>query len=263
MKILVIGDIVGKPGRQAVAAVLPELRKKEKIDFVIANAENIHHGKGVSERKLQDIFASGVDFCTSGNHVWKQAEIVDYLDRANSKLIRPANYPEKTPGRGWQIIKVGKLKVLLISLMGRVFMAQHLDCPFRTADQILKKNKLGKNVNAIIVDFHAEAGSEKVALGWYLDGRVSAVLGTHTHIATADERLLEKGTAYQTDLGMCGPFNAVIGVRKELIIQNFLSQLPVRHEVAEGPKQFNATLIELDQKTGRAKSIRRIQKILE
>jgi metallophosphoesterase (TIGR00282 family) len=264
MRILMIGDVFGKPGRKTLAKILPELKKKKKIDLVIANAENAHHGKGVSDSKIKEMRGYGVDFFTSGNHIWRIAEIYTHMEKTDYPLIRPANYPEGAPGRGYAVIEISKQNVLIINLMGRVFMPGHLDDPFRKIENILaevkkKGYKLGKNLSAIIVDMHAETGSEKMAMGHFLDGKVSVVYGTHTHIQTADEQLLPKGTAYLTDVGMTGVINSIIGARKEEIIENFLTQLPVKHEVAEGDTVFNALLLETDKKTGLAKSIERIQ----
>jgi metallophosphoesterase (TIGR00282 family) len=266
MRILFIGDVFGKPGRQTVAKVLPRMKAEQKIDLVLANAENTHHGKGVTDSKIRELTGYGIDFFTAGNHVWRVPEIYPFLDQKDYPLIRPANYPDTVPGRGYGLVKVAGVKnpVAVINLMGRVFMPAHLDDPFKKADQILDKLtkdglSLGKGLAGIIVDFHAETGSEKVALAYYLDGRVSAVLGTHTHIQTADERVLEGGTAYLTDLGMVGVIESSLGVRKEEIIENFLTQLPVRHQIAEGNTMFCAALIDLNEKTGLAEKIERIQ----
>lgn len=271
MKILLIGDIYGKPGREAVKKVLTDLREDREIDLVIANAENLHHGKGVSDNKIQELRKAGVDFFTSGNHIWKLPEIFAHMEKAGYPLIRPANYPEDTPGRGWDILeleaigtKSGKAKkhpkVAVINLMARVFMPGNLDDPFRKADEILKEiGKLGKDVQAIIVDFHGEATAEKKALGLYLDGRVSAVFGTHTHVPTADEMILENGTAFQTDIGMTGVLESVIGADKKAVIGNFLTQMPHKFEVAEGLSYFNALLVEINDKSGLAENIERIQ----
>ncbi len=259
MKILFLGDIFGKPGRRAVKELLPELRND--ADLVIANVENSHHGKGVSDAKFQELLEAGIDFGTSGNHIWKVAEICEYLDKPDYPLIRPLNYPQGVPGRGFGEIEIGAGKVLIVNLMGRVFMPSHLDCPFRAIDKLLKDKVLGRDYVSIIVDFHAEAGSEKVAMANYLDGRVSAVLGTHTHIATADERILENGTAFQADVGFCGPAHSIIGLEKADIIKQFLTQMPVKHQIAGGQAMLNGTLIEVDLKSGHAKSIKRIAKL--
>jgi hypothetical protein len=269
MKILLIGDVFAKPGRETLKQVVPNLRKELEIDLVVANAENVHHGKGVSEGKIQEMISYGVDFFTSGNHIWKVTEIYEYMNRPDYPLIRPANFPEGVPGRGYAVIEAGNgEKVLVINLIGRVFMPGHADNPFSKAQRILEEVKeqqgleLGRGLAAVIVDFHAEAGSEKLALAHYLDGKITALVGTHTHIPTADEHILNSGTAYQTDLGMTGVVDSVIGANKKEIIEGFLTQMPVRHQVAEGPTVFNALLVETDPTTGLAKSVKRIQKYL-
>lgn len=273
MKILIIGDVFAKPGREAVGKVLPELREKLEVDLVIANAENSHHGKGVSNAKIEEMKSYGVDFFTSGNHIWKVSEIYEYLNKADYPLIRPANYVEGSPGRGYAIIEVpagknkGK-KVLVINLSGRMFMPGHYDDPFRKAEAIIEKVaddglKLGKKLAAIVVDMHAEASSEKMAIGHFLDGKVSLVYGTHTHIPTADEQILKGGTAYQTDVGMTGVVDSIIGLNKDEIIENFLTQMPVRHQVAEGPTVFNALLVEIAEESGLAERVERVQKYLK
>lgn len=268
MKILFLGDVFGKPGRQVVAKFLPEIIKEKKPDLVIANVENIHHGKGVSNSKIEEMQKAGVNFFTSGNHIWKVSEIFKHLEEENYPLVRPGNYPDKAPGRGDKIVETsGGEKVLVINLMGRVFMPAHLADPFQKAEEILEKYReegleLGKGLAAIFVDFHAEAGSEKMAFAHYLDGQISALVGTHTHIPTADEQIFPGGTAYQTDTGMNGCYDSVIGVKKEEIIENFLTQMPVKHTVAEGPTVFNAVLIEIGT-NGLAEKIERIQKYSE
>lgn len=273
MRILVIGDVFAKPGREAVKQVLPALRKELKIDLVIANAENSHHGKGVSSGKIDEMKASGVDFFTSGNHIWKIEEIFDHMNEDDYPLIRPANYVEGSPGRGYAVIEIpgGKLKgskILVINLSGRVFMPGNPDDPFRKAESILEKVKeegleLGKNLAAIIVDMHAEAGSEKMALAHFLDGRISLLYGTHTHIPTADEQILVGGSGYLTDVGMTGVVDSVIGAGKKEIIEGFLTQMPVKHQVAEGPTVFNSLLIDIEETTGLPSKIERIQKYLK
>lgn len=267
MNILFIGDIYGRPGRDTVKKLLKGYRERHKIDLVIANAENMHHGKGVSEENIKEMLSAGVDFFTSGNHIYKEKSILPFLDSKNLPLLRPANYPQGAPGRGSQIIECGLMqKVLIINLMGRVFMPAHLDCPFRVADRILEEAiaELGGNQEfaAIFVDFHAEATSEKMALAHYLDGRVSAVIGTHTHVPTADARILPGGTAFQSDVGFTGPVDSVIGAEKKAIIEHFLTQVPVRHEVAQGPTVFNAVKLVIDDKTAKATAIQPIQEYL-
>jgi 2',3'-cyclic-nucleotide 2'-phosphodiesterase len=255
MKILFLGDIFGKPGREAVKRILPDLRQKEKFDVVIANAENLSHGKGASIQSIEEMQKAGIDFFTSGNHVWKQKKTVAKLDDKSFPLIRPANYPEGVPGRGWQIIQTSMMKKLLvINLIGRVFFRDSYDCPFRKVDKILEETK-GENLNGIFVDFHAEATSEKRALGHYLAERVSAVVGTHTHIPTNDAEILNNHTAYITDVGMVGPYDSVIGVEKKIIIRTFLTQIPEAHDVAAGPMVFNGVIIDIDAKTQKALTI--------
>ncbi len=253
MRVLFIGDIVGKPGRRAVAALVPALRGELALDAVIANGENAAAGRGLTVNTAREIFDGGVDLITSGNHIWDQADIVPFLS-GEAKILRPANYPEGVPGRG--IERLGPLTV--INLMGRTFMYE-IDDPFRCADRLLASLPPGAPV---LVDMHAEATSEKIAMGWYLDGRVSAVVGTHTHVPTADARLLPKGTAFVTDTGMCGPRDSVIGVDAEPVLRKFLTGMPARFTVAETSKavQFNSVLIEIDGASGQARSIARVDR---
>lgn len=260
MKILFIGDIVGRPGREAVKKLLPGLKTELGLDFVIANAENAAGGSGITASVAEELFASGIDVLTSGDHIWKKREIFDIINK-DERILRPVNFPAGSPGRGWNLFKIKEnLKVGIINVNGRVFM-EALDCPFRAARQA--QEELHKDTNIIIVDIHAEATSEKVALGWYLDGKVSAVLGTHTHIQTADEKILPGGTAYITDVGMTGPYDSVIGRKKEDVLERFITCVPVRFEVAEGDIQLHAVLLDIDQSTGKAGSIARIQKRYE
>jgi metallophosphoesterase (TIGR00282 family) len=262
MNILFIGDIFGRPGRNTIKTVVKKYREQHGIHLVIANAENIHQGKGVREQDLEEMQLAGVDFFTSGNHIWKERSIIPFLDSKKMPMVRPANYPPGVPGRGWQIVEGGlKQRVLVINLLGRVFMQPDTDCPFRVVDQILKENA-HEQLAAIFVDFHAEATSEKSALGHFLDGRVSAVIGTHTHVPTADARILEKGTAFQSDVGFVGPLDSVIGSEKKAIIDHFLTQLPMKLDVAGGPCVFNAVKIEIDDKTKLATEILPIQEIV-
>lgn len=260
LSVLMIGDIVGRPGRKVIREKLKSYRHKYKIDFVIANGENAAGGVGITEEIAAELFAAGIDFLTMGNHTWDKKEIFNFIEH-EPRMIRPANYPPGTPGKGSNIIRIDRnLKLGIINLAGRVFL-QPLDCPFRMADDIV--NKIRQETSLIIVDIHAEATSEKIALGHYLDGRVSAVAGTHTHVQTADERVLPGGTAYITDLGMTGPRDSVLGVKTELVIQKFISQLPVRFEVADGPAQFNGVILELDENKGKALKITRINEVIE
>lgn len=263
MRFLFIGDIVGKPGRRVVTELLPKLKKKKKYDLVIANGENSSHGKGITQKVVDELQKAGVDYFTSGNHVWKQKEVMTLLNDSKFPVIRPANYPPGVPGRGYQIVETGLMKrVLIINLMGRVFLREQFDCPFRIADQILTQTA-SESLSAIIVDFHAEATSEKIAFAHYLTGKVSAVIGTHTHVPTADAQIMKDHTAYLTDAGMCGLKDSIIGVEKEKIIKHFLTQLPVPHEIPAGDMVFQAVEIEVDEKTGRATKIETILKELE
>ena len=259
MKILFIGDIVGAPGREAVKKLLPGLKKEDSLDFVIANAENVAGGSGITLKTAQDLFSSGVDVLTSGDHIWKRNEIFELLN-IEKRILRPLNFPSGAPGKGSAVFqtKAGN-KIGVINVNGRVFM-EPLECPFRASLQAAEE--ISKETNLIIVDMHAEATSEKVALGWYLDGKVSAVLGTHTHIQTADEKILPAGTAYISDAGMAGPYDSVIGRRVEDVLRRFLTLIPTKFEVAENNIQLHGVLLDIDEKTGRARSIKRIQKKL-
>lgn len=255
VKLLFIGDIIGKPGRQAVSRELHRLVDRHMVDLVIANGENAAGGFGITEETANDLFKCGIHVLTSGNHIWDKKDSFDFINR-EEKLLRPANYPEGTPGRGSGLfVTAGGCKVAVLNLEGRVFM-NNLDCPFRTADREIER--LRAETPIIFVDFHAEATSEKASLGWYLDGRVSAMIGTHTHIQTADERILPEGTAYLTDAGMSGGFDSVIGVRKEEAITKFLSQLPVKFDIAKNNLRLNGAVIEVDELSGKALNIERI-----
>ncbi|PKL72513.1 TIGR00282 family metallophosphoesterase [Candidatus Kuenenbacteria bacterium HGW-Kuenenbacteria-1] len=260
-KILFIGDIFGKVGRAGVCELLPKLKKNLKINLVIANVENLAHGKGVTERTLKEIKEAGVDVFTSGNHIWKKRkEAEEIFQKQDFFLLRPANYPMGVPGIGEKIFTIDKKKILIINLIGRVFFKEDFDCPFRTIDKILKKYKKEK-LFAIIIDFHKEASSEARALGFYVDGRVSAVLGTHTHVPTADTKILPNGTAYVTDAGMVGAEDSVIGVEKESVIESYLTQINHQFVFPEkGECVFNSVLLEIDLKTGKAINIRRVDK---
>ena len=255
MKVLVIGDVIGSPGRRAVSHLLPGLRHDHDIDYVIANGENVAGGLGITRTTLAELCAAGVDVVTSGNHIWHHPEIIEYLADSHP-IVRPLNYPPAAPGRGMHLI--GGL--LVVSLIGRTFMANY-DCPFRTMDGLLAA--LPEGTRAIIVDFHAEATSEKVALGRYLDGRVAAVLGTHTHVGTIDARVLSGGTAYVTDIGMVGPIDSVIGVDPAEVIQRFLTQIPGRLAVGKGPVEFTAMVVSIDDATGLAVDIQRLRQTVD
>ncbi|MCM8781458.1 MAG: TIGR00282 family metallophosphoesterase [Candidatus Omnitrophica bacterium] len=256
MRVLLIGDIVGHPGRNAVKELLPILQREENVDFVIANAENAAGGSGVTPQIGDELFKYGIDVMTTGDHIWNRKEIFGYLEKTKN-LLRPANYPKGVPGFGSYVINKKSASVGVINLAGRVFM-EAIECPFRVVMEELKG--VSKETNVIFVDIHAEATSEKVALGWYLDGVVSCVFGTHTHIQTADERILPKGTAYITDLGMTGPYDSVIGRRVDQILTRFITQLPTRFEMADENVQLAGALVEVDEISGKAVSIKRIQR---
>jgi hypothetical protein len=253
MIILIVGDIIGSPGRRAVKELLPGLKQQYGIDFVIANGENVAGGLGLTLATAEELFNTGVDVITSGNHIWAQKEIVPYLD-SEMPILRPLNYPPGVPGRGYLI---SNNRVVVINLIGRTFIG-NFDCPFRAMDKLLAG--LETKPAVIIVDFHAEATSEKMALGRYLDGRVSAVLGTHTHVGTIDARLLPQGTAYVTDIGMTGPTNSIIGDDTEDVLNRFLTMIPHRLSVGKGKVTFNAVLVTVDEETGKATSIERVDR---
>jgi len=259
LKILFIGDIVGKLGRKTVAKLLPQFKKELKPDLVIANAENLAHGKGITEATLKEMMEVGVDWFTNGDHAFDSG--TELYNRA-LPILRPANYPPGVAGKGWTIIEKDKFKILLINLLGRVFMKQNFDCPFRKLDEILT-NFTNKNLSAIIVDIHADATSEKIALAHHTDGRVTACLGTHTHVMTADYQITKKGMAYITDLGMAGYAEGVIGSAKESIIKTYLEQIKYPAVLPEtGRVIFNAILITIDPETKKAISIKPIMKFI-
>ena len=263
MRILFIGDIVGAPGRQIVAQELEAVRAEHRVDLIIANCENAASGFGITPKLAEELLAAGVELLSGGNHIYDRKEILDYFP-GQPRLLRPANFAPGSPGSG---LYVGRAKnsvpFALLNLQGRVFMVPN-DCPFRTADGELERvARLGPldgagPVKIILVDMHCEATSEKQAMGWYLDGRVTAVIGTHTHVATADERVLPQGTAYITDVGMTGPHDSVIGMEKQGVLQRFLDAMPARFVVAEGDVQMNTVLLDVDEATGRARSIERL-----
>ena len=261
LRCMVIGDIIGKPGRLAVVGSLPGLRAELDLDLVIANGENLAAGAGLTPSLAEELLASGVDVITSGNHIWDKREIYDYLD-SGRPVLRPLNYPDDAPGRGWLLhtLPDGD-RVAVVNIMGRVFMNQ-LDSPFAAMDGLLD-GAAEPLPELRIVDFHCEITSEKNAMGWYLDGRVSAVVGTHTHVPTADARLLPKGTAYISDVGMTGPRDSVIGFSLETVLPRFLTHLPTRFAVAEGPVSFNAVVIEAERTSGRARSITQLQRLID
>lgn len=256
MRILFLGDIVGRNARDMIAAELPKLRGDHKIDIVIANGENAANGFGITPQICTDLYAAGVDVITTGNHIWDQREIIPHIER-DQKLLRPLNFPDSTPGRGVTIVQTARgAKVAVVNIMARLFM-DALDDPFAAMDKLLKTLRLGLDVQAIVVDFHGEASSEKQAMGYHLDGRVSLVVGTHTHVPTADARILPKGTGYQTDAGMCAAFDSVIGMESSLALYKFVRKMPgERLRPAEGPVTLCGVMIETDDKTGLCTAIK-------
>ncbi|MCD6471116.1 TIGR00282 family metallophosphoesterase [bacterium] len=265
MKVLFFGDIVGKIGRKAIIKTLPKLKKKFKPDLVLANGENLAHGKGVTVKTVKQVLDAGIDYLTSGNHFWSNREGVKNVLKEKLPIIRPANYPKSYSGKGYVVINKKNQKILLINLIGRVFLEKpewKIKNPFAEVDKILKKFP---NIKMKIVDFHAEATGEKNAFGYYLNGRVSIVLGTHTHIQSADERILSEGTAYITDVGMVGGYNSVIGFKKDSIVEAMsqgLLKAPKIDIPKSGKALVNAVLVDIDTKTGKSENIRRINKVI-
>ncbi|MED3724933.1 TIGR00282 family metallophosphoesterase [Priestia endophytica] len=254
MKILFVGDVVGSPGREMIEDYLPRLKQKFSPNMIIVNGENAAHGKGITEKIYRGFLNSGAHVVTLGNHAWDKREIFDFIDNAK-QLVRPANFPEGTPGKGLVFYPYRNTEVAVINLQGRAFLPP-IDCPFKKIDELIEEAR--KRTSLIFVDFHGEATSEKQALGWYVDGRVSAVVGTHTHVQTADNRVLPKGTAYISDVGMTGPYDGILGMSREAVLRRFQTALPVRFEVEEGRKQLSAVLVNIEDKTGKAKKIERI-----
>ncbi|HXG92698.1 MAG TPA: TIGR00282 family metallophosphoesterase [Blastocatellia bacterium] len=256
MKVIIIGDVVGKPGRRILCASLRRLKEEHEAEFIVANVENAAEGAGVVPRVGDEILAAGVDVMTSGNHIYDKKEVIGYIEK-QPRLLRPANYAPEAPGRGlWIGSSSSGTPIAVINIQGRVFMPL-TDCPFRTADRLIAE--IGNRAQVIIVDHHAEATSEKQAMGRYLDGRVCVVVGTHTHVQTADEQILPGGTAYITDLGMTGPHDGIIGVQSELVLNRFLRGMPTRFETASRDIQLNGVVVEIDERTGNAVSIERIR----
>lgn len=259
MKILFAGDIVGVPGRAVFTAVVPRMKALGEVDFVIANAENAANGSGITEKIAREVFDAGCDVITLGDHVWDKKELYPYLNSPVVPMIRPANFTPEAPGRGYCVIDGPKgVKIGVVCLLGRTFMKYMVDCPFKTLDRVLAE--ITSAVKIVIVDMHAEATSEKITMGWFADGKVSAVLGTHTHIPTADETVLPKGTAYITDVGMTGPYDSVIGQKKEIILERYLTGLPNKFEVATGEGTLCGVLLDIDETTGLARGIVRVRK---
>lgn len=254
MRILFVGDIYGKVGRQMVDDYLARIKSHYRPTMTIINGENSAGGRGITEKIYKSLMEAGADAITLGNHAWDNKDIFEFIDQAN-KLVRPANFPPGTPGEGIRFVNMNQTEVAVINLQGRTFLPA-IEDPFRTADTLIEKAK--QRTNVIFVDFHAETTSEKVAMGWYLQGRVSAVIGTHTHVPTADERILPEGTAYQTDVGMTGPYNGVIGVNRDAVIRKFKTSLPVRFESETGRGQLSAVIIDIDPSTGQATKIKRL-----
>ncbi|ADP32211.1 MULTISPECIES: 2',3'-cyclic-nucleotide 2'-phosphodiesterase [Bacillus] len=254
MRILFIGDVVGSPGRDMVKEYVPKLKTKYKPHFTIINGENAAHGKGLTEKIYHSLMQAGADAITMGNHTWDKKEIFDFIDDV-PHLVRPANFPEGTPGKGITYVKANGKELAVINLQGRTFLPP-LDDPFQKADELIAE--AAKRTPYIFIDFHAEATSEKLAIGWYTDGRASAVVGTHTHVQTADNRILPKGTAYITDVGMTGPYDGILGMDRETIIKRFKTNLPVRFSVAEGKTTLSGVVIDIDDQTKKAVKIERI-----
>jgi len=261
MRLLFLGDIVGRPGRRAVATLLPRLIAREGVGFVVANGENASGGKGIDPDAAEELFDAGIDVVTSGNHVWQHRTIVPYM-ADNSRVLRPLNFPRGVPGRGTtvQTSRTSGATVGVVNLIGRVFMGA-ADCPFAAADAAVEQMR--RETAVVLVDMHAEATSEKVAMGWFLDGRVSAVLGSHTHVQTADDAVLPGGTAHLTDAGMCGPEASVLGMKTEPVLRRFLTQMPTRFEVASGVVLVQGALVDVDESSGRASAIRRVRERIE
>jgi len=256
MRILFIGDIVGKAGRQAVEGLLERCVADHQIDFTVANGENAAGGMGITPVIASEFLDLGIDVLTSGNHIWAKKEIIPFLDE-EERLLRPANYPDRVPGRGAGIFRLGNgKKIGVLNIEGRVFM-RNLECPFRVSEKEVEKLK--EQTPIILVDFHAEATSEKVALAWFLNGKVSAVVGTHTHVQTADERILSGGTAYITDVGMTGPLASVIGIRRQIALERFLTQVPLKFDVATEEIELQGVILEVDEQTGKSRSIERVR----
>lgn len=255
LKTLVLGDIVGRPGREVVEKRLPALIQREGIHFVVANGENSAGGSGITPEVTKRLFPCGLDVITSGDHIWKKKEAIQLLEK-EPRILRPANYSPMALGRGWTVVDSHSgISVGVINLLGRVFM-QPVDCPFRTVDEVLKE--VSRKTKIIIVDMHAEATSEKIAMGWYLDGRVSAVVGTHTHVQTADERILPNGTAYITDLGMTGPYKSILGRDIDRVLKAIITQMPTRFEIAEKDVRMSGAIITIESSTGKALEIKRL-----
>lgn len=254
LKVLFVGDVCARPGREKISERLASLKKEKQVDFCIVNGENASHGKGLSLACADELYEAGADFITMGNHTWSNAGIFDYID--DYAIVRPANFSKDLPGRGYDVAEAKGVKIGILDLQGRVYMDDSTDNPFECAKKCVEE--IRKETNVIIVDFHAEATSEKIALAYYLDGTVSAVIGTHTHVQTADERILEKGTAFITDAGMTGPVESIIGMKKNAVVDKFINNIPRKFEPAEGKAMLNGVLLEIDEITGKALKIERV-----
>lgn len=259
MRILFLGDIIGKPGRQAVEAFLPRVREKHRPDLVVANVENAANGFGLTASVGRDLLGLGIDVMTGGNHLWDKRGSEEYL-RSEERLVRPANYPSEVPGRTHVVVEIDEVRLAVLSVQGQVFMPP-LDCPFRALDR--KLAELEEDADLFVVDVHAEATSEKQAIAHYVDGRVSAVVGTHTHVPTADERILASGTAFQSDLGMTGPYASVIGMHPDQVLKRFLTGMPARFEVAEDDVRLSGLLVDIDAWSGQATEVLRVHEKFE
>lgn len=263
LQILAIGDIVGRPGRKILRNMLAGIRRELNVDICIANAENAATGNGLTSKVMRELYSYGIDILTLGNHTWSKKEIFDFLDNEDS-IVRPSNYSDDMPGKGSTIFYRGSIKIGIINACGRTFYENskyELSCPFISVEKEIEKIK--EYTNIILVDFHAEATSEKIAMGWFLDGRVSTVFGTHTHVQTADERILPNGTGYITDIGMTGPYDSVLGIEKELIIKRFITDEPVKFVIAEGTMQINGILLNIDDNSGKCVEIKRIMYMMK
>jgi metallophosphoesterase (TIGR00282 family) len=258
LKILFVGDIVGNPGRKAAKTIVPNIKRNMKIDFCIANCENAAGGSGITYGVAQELFNAGIDIITLGNHTWSKKDILNFID-SDKRIIRPANYPQELPGNGSTVLDSEKGTIGVMNLMGRVYL-DPIDCPFKAAEREIQYLKSFTKV--IIVDMHAEATSEKCAMAWYLNGRVSCVLGTHTHVQTADERILPFGTGFITDVGMTGPYDGILGVNRDIIIKKFLTSMPMKFEIAKGDMQFNAVVLAINENNGKTTNITRITEIV-
>ena len=253
LKVMLVGDVIGHSGRRAFCKITPKLRKEKAIDVVIVNGENSAGGKGFTRKSLDELYRGGADVITSGNHVWDKRDVLEFIDQ-EPFLIRPANYPEGTPGKGWCSYPFKAKNIGVMNLSGRAFMPP-LDCPFQKVEELL--HEMQDECDIIFLDFHAETTSEKIAMGWYLDGRVNGVVGTHTHVQTADEAVLPQGTGYIADVGMTGPIESVLGVKAELVIKKQISKMPVRFDFADGPCKLDCILFDIDEKTGLTRSTER------